>query len=322
LFEQKASSYRLASNASSDPAGANSMTPNVKKPRTLSNPWPPTDHLLKAQTVTGWDDWWSLQRLFKRCDAWDIIYYNFATYDPEEVNWYLRERIGCRDASRDGKNYRFGVLPGGRPMQVYIPTDDWLPPGPKQAAAKRAALNVLRDHVASTMAFRAGPLELKASDLAAVANAIESGHITIIHRPCMGHMAEYRGKTNQLLVPFSGMPPLNMRALMVHEAVHAAMDVRRTRQTMQQAEGLSYIAQALYLRRNGVSMGTSVPQPAFAVNPRNFLAWTGIFRFAASIAEAVDTGAPVNNLDLMGLGISISAAPTYAHEGAPPNDGV
>ena len=298
------------------------MTPNVKTPRTLRTPWPPTDDLLKVQPVTGWDDWWSLQTFFKRCDPWDIIYYNFATYDPAEVNWYLREWIGCHDVSSDGKNYRFGVRPGGLPMQIYIPTDDWLPPGPKQADAKREALNVLRDPVASMLAFRAGTAELRATDLTAVANAIVSGKITVIHRPCLGWMAEYRGGTNQLLVPFASAPPLGSRALMVHEAVHAAMDIDKTPQTMQQAEGLAYIAQALYLRRNGVDMGASVPQPSFMVNPRNFVAWTGIFKFAASIAEDIDHGVRVSNADLIGLGLSISAAPTYEHEGAPPNDGV
>jgi hypothetical protein len=112
----------------------NDMTPNVKKPSTLRTPWPPTDDRLQVQTVSGWDDWWSLQTHFGRCDAWDIIYYNFATYNPEEVNWYLREWIGCHDVSPDGKNYRFGVLPGGLPMQIYIPKNDWLPPGPHQAS--------------------------------------------------------------------------------------------------------------------------------------------------------------------------------------------
>src|SRR5574340_683450 len=121
------------------------MAPNEKKLTTLRTPWPPTDHLLKAQPVTAADDWWTLRSAFKRCDVWDIIYYNFATYDPAEVNWYLRERIGCHDVSPTGRNFRFGFLSGGRPMQIFIPTDDWLPPGPQQAAAKQAALDILRD---------------------------------------------------------------------------------------------------------------------------------------------------------------------------------
>jgi hypothetical protein len=278
---------------------------------------------LKAQPVTGADDWWTLQRTFNRCDVWDIIYYNFATYDPEEVNWHLRERIGCHDASPTGRNFRFGVLAGARPMQIYIPTADWLPPGPKQAAAKQAALDILRDPVASTMAYKAGPLELKPLDFAAVALAIESGKIRVVHRPCLGHIAQYlSGGANTLLVPFSSSPPLGMRALMVHEATHAAMDVRKVPLVMQQSEAMGYISQAIYLLRNGVDLGASVPSPPFNVAPRNFLAFTGIFKFAARLAKDIIAGAAVSTLDLVGLGVSLTAAPMYTHQGNPVNDGV
>jgi len=299
------------------------MAPNIKKPRSLHTPWPPTDHLLTAQPVTGWDDWWSLQRSFKRCDAWDIIYYNFGTYNPEEVNWYLREWVGCHDVDLDGKNYRFGVLPNGQPMQIYIPTDDWLPPGPNQVAARGTAIEILRDAVASRLAFKVGTLELGAHDLLGVASAIASGKITVIHRPCLGWMAQYNsGTANQLLVPFARMPPLGVRALMVHEAVHAAMDMDKIPLTMQESEALAYVGQALYLRRNGDDIGNTLVQPPFSENPRNFLAWTGIFQFAARIARDIDLGRPVSDADLIGLGLSISVAPAYENEGAPINDGV
>jgi hypothetical protein len=300
------------------------MEPNVKRPRNLKTPWPPVQDLLQVQNVTSADNWTSLQALFKRCDVWDIIYYNFATYNPEEVNWYLHEWIGCRDATPDRKNYRFGTLAGGRPMTIYIPTGDWLPPGPKQAEARQAALAILRDPKVLNLHFKAGLLELRAGDIHGVATAISSGKITVIHRPCMGWMAQYRGGPgyNQLVIPFASAPPIGMKALMVHEAVHAAMDVTRIPETMQQAEALAYITQALYSRRNGGNLGASVPQPAFAIAPRNFVAWSGIFKLAASIAEDIDKGRPVSDVDLVGLALSITIAPTYQSEGAPPNDGV
>jgi hypothetical protein len=307
------------------------MAPNVKKPRTVRSPWPPTDDLLKVQPVLGWDNWWSLQTQNKRCDVWDIIYYNFATYNPEEVNWYLHEWIGCHDVSNDGKNYCFGALPGGLPMQIFIPTEDWLPPGPQQANAKKAALEILRDPVALGLVFKIGTMELKAGDLAAVATAITSGRITVIHRPCLGRMGVYWGEPRKhwwtrprkrLLVPFAKSPPVGVRALMVHEAVHAAMDIARTPQTMQQAEALAYIAQALYLRRKGENLGATEVVPSFAEDPRNYVAWKGIFKLAARIAEDIDLGHDVTNLELAGLMASISIAPTYQHEGAPANAGI
>jgi hypothetical protein len=282
------------------------------------------ENLLQAQNVTSVDNWNILQTRFHRCDVWDIIYYNFATYNPEEVNWYLQEWIGCTDATPDGQNYRFGARADGRPMTIYIPVADWVPPGPRQVEARQAALAVLAEPVTLNLHFKAGALELRAGDMLAVANAITDGRITVIHRPCLGWMAQYRGGVgfNQLLVPFASAPPAGMKALMVHEAVHAAMDVARIPQTMQQAEALAYIAQALYSRRNGGNLGAAVPQPAFAVAPLNFVAWSGIFKKAGSIADDIDTGQPVSNLDLITLALSITIAPSYQNEGAPPNDGV
>jgi hypothetical protein len=300
------------------------MSANVRKPRTLRTPWPPTEDLLKVQSVTQADNWQSLKTQFKRCDAWDIIYYNFATYNPEEVNWYLREWIGCHDLSHDGENFRFGLLPNGQPMKIYIPVDDWLPPGPEQAKTKKMAIQILREVTAATLAFKAGPLELKRYDLLSVASAIEHERIRVVHRPCLGHFSQYDGwpKHNRLLLSFGGAPDLGMRALMVHEAVHAAMDIRAVPQTMQQAEALSYIAQALYSRRNGYDLGNAIPVPSFQVDPVNYVPWRELYKFAGSIAADIDNGNPVDNLDLIGLGISITMAPSYWHEPAPPNDGI
>jgi hypothetical protein len=39
-------------------------------------------------------------------EVWDLIEFNFETRKPEEVNWYLKELVGCR-VSTDGLNYAF-----------------------------------------------------------------------------------------------------------------------------------------------------------------------------------------------------------------------
>jgi hypothetical protein len=48
-------------------------------------------------------------------DGWDarnLIYYNFRTYDPREINWYLYHFVGCRH-SDDGRNLTFrNACPG------------------------------------------------------------------------------------------------------------------------------------------------------------------------------------------------------------------
>jgi hypothetical protein len=299
------------------------MEPRVKRPAKLRSPWPPTD-AQKAQTVTSWDDWWALATIFKRDDPWDIIYYNFETYDPDEVNWYLREWLGCRATSNDGLNYRFGRAPGDHtPMVIFIPKPDFMPPGPHQKEAQQAVLTVLRDPVAAHLGFKIGRMELKNGDLTAVALAIQSGKIRVVHRPTLGHMAQYLSSNpnNWMAVGFDRLPPIGGRALIVHEAVHAAFDIRRVPQTMEQAEAMAYIAQALYMRRYGIDIGNSVVQPAFNVNPSNFIAWTGIFTRASAIAKAIDRN-DVSDVDIVLLAAALHLTETYRNEGAPANDGV
>jgi hypothetical protein len=52
-------------------------------------------------------------------DVKDLIYYNFKTTRPNEVNWYLRNLIGCK-VSTDGRNWAFSS--GLKPGYVVIPT--------------------------------------------------------------------------------------------------------------------------------------------------------------------------------------------------------
>jgi hypothetical protein len=283
--------------------------------------------------VTVTDNWWTLATRHHRGDVWDIIYYNFATYDPQEVNWYMYERLGCRTTTADGRNYRFGRPPGvvagladvvqqalAVPVTVYIPPAHWLPPGPHQAAAKQAVLTVLRDSVARNLHFKIGRMELQRGDMLAVAQAIAQGRIHVIHRPSGGHMAAYWAD-NRFVIPFGQLPPVGSRALIVHEAVHAAMDMRRVPLTMEESEGMAYIAQALYLQQHGLDLAHTTVQPGFHVNAVNFVAWTGIFGKASDIAKAVARNT-VSRWDLLLLAASLRLAPTYRHQPAPSNDGV
>src|SRR5690242_4349644 len=48
-----------------------------------------------------------------------LIQHNFATLDPAEINWYLREHVGCTLPTKDGKNWRFSST--ARPGLIYLP---------------------------------------------------------------------------------------------------------------------------------------------------------------------------------------------------------
>jgi hypothetical protein len=48
-----------------------------------------------------------------------LIQYNFETRSPDEINWYLKNRVGCTRTTIDGSNYRFSST--DKPGIVYLP---------------------------------------------------------------------------------------------------------------------------------------------------------------------------------------------------------
>ena len=66
--------------------------------------------------------------------AKDITLHNFGTSDPAELNWYLREYVGCRVATADKHNWRFSST--AAPGIIYIP-ERAAPTNPALASAIR-----------------------------------------------------------------------------------------------------------------------------------------------------------------------------------------
>jgi hypothetical protein len=56
---------------------------------------------------------------FGSMNVWDLIYFNYQTKDPREVNWYLHHRTGCKTQDWDAKNFKFDDLDD--PGVIYIP---------------------------------------------------------------------------------------------------------------------------------------------------------------------------------------------------------
>lgn len=75
------------------------------------------------------DGWQALAKM-RGIDVWELIEFNFKTRNPDEVNWYLRRNVGCRNKSEDGNNWIFAGAKG------FI----YFPPAKKPApAAKKTA---------------------------------------------------------------------------------------------------------------------------------------------------------------------------------------
>jgi len=64
-----------------------------------------------------------------------IALHNFGTSDPAELNWYLREYVGCKLATHDRQNWRFSSA--AAPGIIYIP-DNAAPAFPANPAVESA----------------------------------------------------------------------------------------------------------------------------------------------------------------------------------------
>jgi hypothetical protein len=102
--------------------------PITKRPSVLA-PFPSPVHLASGTPykVKDGDNWWSIAAA-NRVDVGALITFNFKTSNPDEVNWYLREKVGCRLETPDHDNYRFSSrdVPG----TIYIPKVAPPPPPP------------------------------------------------------------------------------------------------------------------------------------------------------------------------------------------------
>ncbi len=95
----------------------------VKRPKSIRWCHPRTDYATAHRVQSG-DSFVSLAAKYGFTDPWDIIRYNYGTKDPEEVNWYLQELVGCTK-SKDGLNYSFDS--SDKFGTVYIPHQGWKP---------------------------------------------------------------------------------------------------------------------------------------------------------------------------------------------------
>ncbi|MDP3406694.1 LysM peptidoglycan-binding domain-containing protein [Bosea sp. (in: a-proteobacteria)] len=91
--------------------------PIEKKPRTpLPRSYIPPESW--PYPVKNGDTWINIAER-NGIDAEKLIYFNFKTNDPDEVNWYLRYHTGCLDPSPSGLNWAFSAR--AKPGIIYIP---------------------------------------------------------------------------------------------------------------------------------------------------------------------------------------------------------
>jgi hypothetical protein len=84
------------------------------------NPLPPNFHPENATSYRVRDgDTWNSVAQRAGVGAGELIYFNFHTHTPGEVNWYLRRVVGCRRTTADGNNYIFSS--DATPGTIFVP---------------------------------------------------------------------------------------------------------------------------------------------------------------------------------------------------------
>jgi hypothetical protein len=247
--------------------------PLTKKPNTVATP--PADYASAHRVVDG-DNWWTLRDRYGLKDVWDIIAYNFNTYDPKEVNWYLANKVGCVLTTADGKNYRFSSA--ASPGVIYIPKATWkadgklgkMPsggdgPAPGENAGGSADPDApltdddLRSKASAVSTVRAAAtlmLEfvvpfsnylVTKGKFQKVHTYLEEEYIRTRHRPALGKYAKYFIDGNEMHLGFREMGTAEQSGLIVHEAVHAMMDIDAQPIIDKHSEAAAYIAQMYYM---------------------------------------------------------------------------
>lgn len=245
--------------------------PITKKPNQVT-PYPPSKYRIAHKVQTG-QNWWTLQKQYNLPDVWDLIRFNFGTNQPAEINWCLKHLVGCTLMTADKKNYRFSSA--ATPGIIYVPTMTWdrgqaggntspapppmdgnLPPPTESDGlcleAVRIALKspaVMRmdfDLPGTGRHFNSSSLRKVATHLAMPHDA--HGRIEVRHNSDLGRGAKYFIGDNLMQLGFAGSGSYDDYALILHEWVHAAMDLENWEIQDRFAEAAAYVAQMIYLQ--------------------------------------------------------------------------
>ncbi|MCI0639536.1 MAG: hypothetical protein L0Y72_10415 [Gemmataceae bacterium] len=179
--------------------------------------------------------------------VWELIEFNFPTVariaNLQEkcavVNWYLRRNVGCT-ISNDGKNWSFEGATG----QIYLPAIK-----PPDSTLKRTVLDILADPVLPGLTISFGGRQFYMGRLLArVAGRIIDDDITVQFDSALQGWAEYDHNDDRIYTGFECNPTLEQRGGVVHEAVHAGLDLRAEgTMLVVEDESLAYVTQSYFL---------------------------------------------------------------------------
>ena len=224
----------------------------------------------KLYYVKDGDNWENVARRDGWANARDFVEYNFQTREPEEINWYLQNFVGCT-VSHDGKNYSFSSrdevrMTDGTSQRGHIFTRndiEILPPVPldDNDVARQAVLQVLADSAAlSQIQFSMFGFHVNQSWYGTIRKHIEKRWIRVRYNSGLGADGRYDWEPDILHLGFTTAAGVNERSLIIHELTHAIMDEKGANWLdRRQSEAIAFAAQCIYADFKGYALYNQLP---------------------------------------------------------------
>lgn len=208
--------------------------------------WPPPAYRAKHRVRLG-EDWQTIAHHHLMVDPLDLVFYNFRTTDPREINWYLRHYIGCWAAGPPDRKF-FMFTNYDDPGFVYIP-----PLGYKRdfrmpfhgRVVQQLEKAVPHYPTVALRNYSVGPETLRK-----VIEAMRIGRIYCFHEPNMkrSENARYIWRRNRLEIRRPYTESFQARRTIVHEATHAVVDYKSYDLWYWESELIAFTVAALWAR--------------------------------------------------------------------------
>jgi hypothetical protein len=144
---------------------------------TPANPLPldfvPEGAVEKHRVADG-EDWASVAKQYA-VDVNALIYFNFHTNVPEEVNWYMRRNLGCNVSNDGDVNWAFSS--SASPGIIYIPPATVISMDPEDVTVDTRTIMERLQEIAKTIDGDPGIRIRKIMDLAAQVGSPNDEHL-------------------------------------------------------------------------------------------------------------------------------------------------
>jgi hypothetical protein len=213
------------------------------------------------------DNWENIATRDGRTFVWDLIRDNFKTDDPEEVNWYLQNFVGCT-VSKDGKNYSFdstdavkmsdGTKRRGR-IFTKIDLQATSPPPPDDHDQLRQGMlaAISRYHgVIFSLNFSMYGFDIWGSNYEVIRDYLKTRKVGCMFDSTLTtKTAEYDSHHDLFKFHTKTFSTLSQVGHLVHEMTHAVCDERcASHLTKHKSEAIAYVAQCLFMVKHGKTL--------------------------------------------------------------------